>query len=53
MLLAGLYDLVRDLNLLVMIDHDPRIRCASATLPWLLMVFPLLYRVQRKADDVG
>jgi len=53
MLLAVLCDVVRDLTWLIMIDGDLHIRCASALLPWLLVVPPFLCRIQQKADDVG
>ena len=51
MVVAVLYDVVHVLTLLLVIGDILRIRSESATRSWLLMILPLLHRVQPRADD--
>ena len=53
MVVAVLHDVDHDLTLLLVIGDILRVRSESATRPWLLMILPLLRRVQRRADDIG
>lgn len=53
MFVAALYDVVRDLTLLVVIGGVFHVRFESATPPRLSTVLPLFCCVQRWVDDRG